>query len=196
MERAHEHFGRLDNVGYRHFEMVEEISEPYARAQIETNPVRRSLGEASGSADPSGTARRHIVLVLSLKGSRRSRKSGVYHASTWALEGLSQALAQGVPKFGHTGNPPGAQGLSTDWGGPSAKHSQALEAYAEIQASTDAGRAWAGRPVTRSSRRRRSSSSARDPAAPACLLRSHAAIHGRSRLREPCSHLAGMAASR
>jgi NAD(P)-dependent dehydrogenase (short-subunit alcohol dehydrogenase family) len=41
VKRAHEHFGRLDivvnNAGYGHFGMVEEISEREARAQIETN---------------------------------------------------------------------------------------------------------------------------------------------------------------
>ena len=39
--QAHKHFGRLDivvnNAGYGHFGMVEEISEQEARAQIETN---------------------------------------------------------------------------------------------------------------------------------------------------------------
>ena len=41
VKQAHEHFGRLDivvnNAGYGHFGMVEEISEQEARAQIETN---------------------------------------------------------------------------------------------------------------------------------------------------------------
>src|SRR6187431_955118 len=39
--QAHEHFGRLDvvvnNAGYGHFGMVEEITEAEARAQLETN---------------------------------------------------------------------------------------------------------------------------------------------------------------
>ena len=41
VRRAHEHFGRLDivvnNAGYGHFGMVEELSEQEARDQIETN---------------------------------------------------------------------------------------------------------------------------------------------------------------
>src|SRR5262245_12275355 len=41
VRRAHEHFGRLDvvvnNAGYGHFGMIEEITEEEARAQIETN---------------------------------------------------------------------------------------------------------------------------------------------------------------
>jgi NAD(P)-dependent dehydrogenase (short-subunit alcohol dehydrogenase family) len=41
VKRAHEHFGRLDivvnNAGYGHFGMVEEVSEAEIRAQLETN---------------------------------------------------------------------------------------------------------------------------------------------------------------
>jgi NAD(P)-dependent dehydrogenase (short-subunit alcohol dehydrogenase family) len=41
VKTAHEHFGQLDvvvnNAGYGHFGMMEEISEDDARAQIETN---------------------------------------------------------------------------------------------------------------------------------------------------------------
>src|SRR3984957_20792117 len=41
VKRAHEHFGRLDivvnNAGYGHFGMVEEITEQEARAQNENN---------------------------------------------------------------------------------------------------------------------------------------------------------------
>src|ERR671929_2255590 len=41
VQRAHEHFGRLDvvvnNAGYGHFGLVEELTEDEARAQLETN---------------------------------------------------------------------------------------------------------------------------------------------------------------
>src|SRR5919199_1950918 len=41
VHRAHEHFGRLDivvnNAGYGHFGLVEELTEDEARAQLETN---------------------------------------------------------------------------------------------------------------------------------------------------------------
>jgi NAD(P)-dependent dehydrogenase (short-subunit alcohol dehydrogenase family) len=41
VKQAHDHFGELDivvnNAGYGHFGMIEEVSEAEARAQIETN---------------------------------------------------------------------------------------------------------------------------------------------------------------
>jgi NAD(P)-dependent dehydrogenase (short-subunit alcohol dehydrogenase family) len=57
---------------------------------------------------------------------------GMYHASKWALEGISQSLAQEVKDFGiHvTLIEPG--GFSTDWGGSSAKHAEVLDAYADM----------------------------------------------------------------
>ena len=57
---------------------------------------------------------------------------GIYHASKWALEGISQALAQEVEGFGiHvTLIEPG--GFSTDWGGSSARHAEPLDAYADV----------------------------------------------------------------
>jgi NAD(P)-dependent dehydrogenase (short-subunit alcohol dehydrogenase family) len=133
--RAHEHFGRLDvvvnNAGYGQFGMVEELSEQDARDQIETNlfgalwvtqaalPILRE--QRSG----------HILQVSSIGGISAFPGIGMYHASKWALEGISQSLAQEVAPFGiHvTLIEPG--GFSTDWGGASARHADALDAYAE-----------------------------------------------------------------
>src|SRR5580692_2652510 len=131
--RAHGQFGGLDivvnNAGYGHFGMVEEISEQEARAQIETNlfgalwvtqaalPFLRQQGSG------------HIVQVSSIGGISAFPNVGIYHASKWALEGISQSLAQEVKEFGiHvTLIEPG--GFSTDWGGSSARHTQPLDAY-------------------------------------------------------------------
>ena len=142
VRRAHEHFGRLDvvvnNAGYGQFGMVEEISEQEARDQIETNlfgalwvtqaalPLLREQGGG------------HIVQVSSIGGISAFAGIGMYHASKWALEGLSQALAQEVKGFGiHvTLIEPG--GFSTDWGGSSARNAQPLNAYGEAHEAPQA----------------------------------------------------------
>ena len=78
----------------------------------------------------------HILQVSSIGGISAFPLVGAYHASKWALEGFSQALAQEVAGFGiHvTLIEPG--GFSTDWGGSSAKRSAELPAYAELHEQT------------------------------------------------------------
>jgi NAD(P)-dependent dehydrogenase (short-subunit alcohol dehydrogenase family) len=143
--RAHEHFGVLDvvvnNAGYGHFGMIEEISEREARDQIETNlfgalwvtqaalPLLRSQGGG------------HILQVSSVGGVSAFPSLGIYHASKWAIEGLSQALAREVADFGiHvTLIEPGP--FATDWGGASARHSVQLEAYSPAHEAMGAFRA-------------------------------------------------------
>ena len=133
VRQAHEHFGRLDvvvnNAGYGHFGMVEEISEQEARAQIETNlfgalwvtqaalPLLRRQGNG------------HIVQVSSIGGISAFPGVGIYHASKWALEGISQALAQEVKEFGINVTLVEPGGFSTDWSGPSAQRSDPNPAY-------------------------------------------------------------------
>src|SRR5581483_12342226 len=133
VNRAHEHFGRLDvvvnNAGYGHFGMVEEISEQEARAQIETNlfgalwvtqaalPLLREQGSG------------HIIQVSSIGGISAFPSVGIYHASKWGLEGISQALAQEVKEFGINVTLVEPGGFSTDWSGPSSKRSEPIPAY-------------------------------------------------------------------
>jgi NAD(P)-dependent dehydrogenase (short-subunit alcohol dehydrogenase family) len=145
VRRAHERFGRLDivvnNAGYGHFGTVEELSERDARDQIETNlfgalwvtqaalPFLREQGSG------------HILQVSSIGGISAFVETGMYHASKWALEGLSQSLAQEVRGFGInvTIVEPGA--FATDWAGPSAKRSEPMAAYAEMHESARQRRA-------------------------------------------------------
>src|SRR5215212_7458021 len=136
VKQAHDHFGRLDivvnNAGYGHFGFIEELTETEARAQIETN-VFGALW-VTQAALPYLRAQRsgHILQVSSIGGITAFQNVGIYHASKWALEGFSQALAQEVAPFGiHvTLIEPG--GFATDWSGPSAKRSEQLPAYAEF----------------------------------------------------------------
>jgi NAD(P)-dependent dehydrogenase (short-subunit alcohol dehydrogenase family) len=134
--RAHEHFGRLDvvvnNAGYGLFGTVEEVSEPEARAQIETNlfgalwvtkaalPILREQGSG------------HIIQVSSIGGVNAFPTVGLYHASKWGLEGFSQSLAQEVADFGIKVTLVEPVGFSTDWAGPSGVRAERLPAYAEV----------------------------------------------------------------
>ena len=79
----------------------------------------------------------HIIQVSSIGGITAFQNVGIYHASKWALEGFSQALAQEVASFGvHvTLIEPG--GFSTDWAGSSARHAEPLPDYAEAHAEAD-----------------------------------------------------------
>jgi NAD(P)-dependent dehydrogenase (short-subunit alcohol dehydrogenase family) len=158
VRRAHEHFGRLDivvnNAGYGQFGMVEELSEQEARDQIETNlfgalwvtqaalPFLREQGSG------------HFLQVSSIGGISAFPGIGMYHASKWALEGISQALAQEVKDFGIRVTLIEPGGFATDWGGSSARHAEPLDAYAEAH---EASR----------QRRSRVSTGAGDPAASA-----------------------------
>jgi NAD(P)-dependent dehydrogenase (short-subunit alcohol dehydrogenase family) len=136
VKQAHEHFGQLDivvnNAGYGQFGMVEELSEAEARDQIETNvfgalwvtqaalPVLREQGSG------------HFLQVSSIGGISAFPGIGMYHASKWALEGISQSLAQEVKGFGIKVTLIEPGGFSTDWGGSSAKHAEPNDAYAEV----------------------------------------------------------------
>jgi len=137
VKQAAEHFGQLDvvinNAGYGHFGMVEELTEAELRGQLETNlfgavwvtqaalPIMREQGSG------------HIIQVSSIGGISAFPTVGAYHASKWALEGLSQSLSQEVSGFGiHvTLIEPG--GYSTDWSGPSAVRSAENPAYADVR---------------------------------------------------------------
>jgi NAD(P)-dependent dehydrogenase (short-subunit alcohol dehydrogenase family) len=130
---AHDRFGRLDvvvnNAGYGQFGMIEEISEQEARDQFETNVFGALWVTQAALPYLREQGSGHILQVSSIGGVSAFPNIGIYNASKWALEGLSQALAQEVADFGIkvTLIEPGAFG--TDWGGSSAKHAEANPAY-------------------------------------------------------------------
>lgn len=121
--------------------MIEELSESDARHQMETNlfgalwvtqaalPYLREQGSG------------HIVQVSSIGGISAFPTVGMYYASKWALEGFSQSLAQEVADFGILVTLVEPGGFSTDWSGPSAKHSEEPPAYAEMRTKAEEWRA-------------------------------------------------------
>lgn len=131
--------GRLDvvvnNAGYGLFGTVEEITPAQLRAQLDVNlfgvlhvtqavlPVLR--GQGAG----------HIVQVSSSSGVAAWPGLGGYSASKWALEGLSESLAQEVAGFGvHvTLVEPGP--VDTAWRDASAVRAAQLPAYDALRAA-------------------------------------------------------------
>jgi NAD(P)-dependent dehydrogenase (short-subunit alcohol dehydrogenase family) len=59
--------------------------------------------------------------------------AAVRQASKWALEGLSQSLAQKVAGFGIKVTLIEPGGYATDWAGPSARHAAPLPAYDRVR---------------------------------------------------------------
>ena len=133
VKRAHEHFGRLDiivnNAGYGHFGMVEEVSEAEIRAQLETNVLGALWVTQAALPFLREQGSGHIIQVSSIGGVSAFISTGAYHASKWALEGFSQSLAQEVAGFGVKVTLVEPSGYSTDWSGSSAQHSTPLPAY-------------------------------------------------------------------
>jgi NAD(P)-dependent dehydrogenase (short-subunit alcohol dehydrogenase family) len=130
---AHDRFGRLDvvvnNAGYGHFGMVEELSEADARDQIETNVFGALWVTQAALPYLREQGSGHILQVSSIGGISAFPNIGMYHASKWALEGMSQALAQEVADFGIKVTLIEPAGYSTDWSGASARHSTPNPAY-------------------------------------------------------------------
>ncbi|MBV9793254.1 MAG: SDR family oxidoreductase [Actinobacteria bacterium] len=137
VKRAQDYLGRLDivinNAGYGHFGMVEELSEADVRDQLETNlfgalwitqaalPYLREQGSG------------HIVQVSSIGGISAFPNVGAYHASKWGLEGFSQALAQEVKGFGINVTLIEPAAFDTDWAGSSSRRSAENPAYDEFR---------------------------------------------------------------
>jgi NAD(P)-dependent dehydrogenase (short-subunit alcohol dehydrogenase family) len=142
VDRAVHRFGRIDvvvnNAGYGHFGMVEEVTERELREQLETNffgavwvtqavlPVLRRQGGG------------HLLQVTSEGGVRAYPGIGAYHASKWALEGISESLAQEVAGFGISVTCVEPGPYATDWLSRGSRRSAESPEYAETRARTAA----------------------------------------------------------
>ncbi len=145
--QAYHHFGRLDvvvnNAGYGHFGMIEEVTEEEIRAQLETNVLGALWVTQAALPYLREQGSGHIVQVSSIGGVSAFPGTGAYHASKWALEGFSQSLSQEVAPFGVKVTLVEPAGYSTDWSGSSAVRSAPLPAYDPVREA--ASRARAGR---------------------------------------------------
>ncbi|GLY94890.1 SDR family NAD(P)-dependent oxidoreductase [Actinoplanes sp. NBRC 103695] len=141
--RAADTLGGLDvvvnNAGYGLFGMLEETTEEQARAQIDTN-LLGALWVTQAALPLMRTQRGgHLLQVSSIGGLVAFPTLSLYNASKWALEGMSEALAQEVGPLGIrvTIVEPGPYG--TDWSGSSAVHTDPIAAYEPIREARRSG---------------------------------------------------------
>jgi len=143
VKKAKEHFGSIDilinNAGYGLFGSVEETSEKEAREQIETNffgllwltqavlPVMREQGYG------------HIIQVSSVVGLIAPPVLGLYNASKFAVEGMSETLAAEVKGFGIHVTLIEPNGYATDWASASAIHTTPMPEYEAVKTAFRAG---------------------------------------------------------
>jgi len=139
IKKAKEHFGSIDvlinNAGYGLFGTVEEATEEQARQQIETNffgllwltqaviPIMREQGHG------------HIIQVSSMAGLFAAPTLGLYNASKFAVEGVSESLAAEVKGFNINVTLVEPNGYTTDWAGSSAAQTTAKPAYDGVRAA-------------------------------------------------------------
>src|ERR1700759_690978 len=137
--KAKEHFGSIDvlinNAGYGLFGAIEEATETEARDQMETNffgllwlsqavlPIMREQGYG------------HIIQLSSVLGLISRPVLGLYAASKFAVEGLSESLAAEVKGFGVKVTIVEPAGFDTDWDGSSAAHTSAIPVYDVVKAN-------------------------------------------------------------
>jgi NAD(P)-dependent dehydrogenase (short-subunit alcohol dehydrogenase family) len=133
VKRARDTFDGLDvvvnNAGYGHFGMIEEVTEQELRAQMEANFFGTFWVTQAALPYLRQQKSGHIIQVSSIGGITAFPTIGAYHASKWAVEAFTQSLAAEVAQFGiHvTAIEPG--GYSTDWAGASAKTSTPIHDY-------------------------------------------------------------------
>lgn len=138
IETAKTHFGRIDvlinNAGYGHIGAVEELNEQDVRAQFETN-VLGSLWTTQAvlpimRQQNSG----QIIQLSSALGLNTVSLMGLYSASKFAVEGLTETLAGEVSGFGIKVTILEPGGFSTDFFGTnSLALSESIPAYDGIR---------------------------------------------------------------
>ncbi len=135
VDGAVEAFGGLDvvvnNAGYGLFGAVEDITEQQLRDQMEVNlfgvfhvvqavlPVLRRQGV---------TGHGHIIQISTVGGVAAFPNLGGYHASKWALEGLSESLSQELDGTGIRVTLVEPGGFDTDWDGSSSVRAAGMDA--------------------------------------------------------------------
>ena len=123
VRQAEEHFGQIDvlvnNAGYGYLAAIEEGEDDQVRAMFETNFF--GLVETTKAVLPGMRKRRsgHIVNISSIGGLVSFGATGYYHATKYAVEGLSESLSIEVAPLGIKVIVVEPGPFRTDWSGRS-----------------------------------------------------------------------------
>jgi NAD(P)-dependent dehydrogenase (short-subunit alcohol dehydrogenase family) len=130
------HFGRLDvvvnNAGAMWLGAVEEFSEQEARDALELN-FFGALWVTQAVAPQLRAHRGRLLQVSSIGGVASGPMAGMYSAAKFALEGLSEALAQELAPFGVRTTIVEPGGYWTDLYRSGLRYTEPLEAYAALR---------------------------------------------------------------
>jgi NAD(P)-dependent dehydrogenase (short-subunit alcohol dehydrogenase family) len=127
VQRAESAFGGIDvlvgNAGYGYLAAVEEGEDEEIRKLFDTNVF--GLADVTRAVLPGMRARRsgHVVTVSSLGGLAAFGATGYYHATKFAVEGLSESLAAEVAPLGIKVTIVEPAAFRTNWSGPSMRQS-------------------------------------------------------------------------
>ncbi|QCX81483.1 putative oxidoreductase [Streptomyces sp. YIM 121038] len=142
--RAQTAFGAIDvlvnNAGYGYLAAVEEGEDDEIRALFDTNVF--GLADTTKAVLPGMRARRrgHIVNISSLGGLLGFGATGYYHATKFAVEGLSESLAAEVAPLGIKVTIVEPAAFRTNWPGPSMRQSATtIDDYAATAGTRRAG---------------------------------------------------------
>ncbi|AJC52906.1 short-chain alcohol dehydrogenase/reductase [Streptomyces sp. 769] len=137
-------FGRIDvlvnNAGYGYLAAIEEGEDDEVRALFDTNVF--GLVNVTTAVLPAMRARRagHIVNMSSLGGLVGFGATGYYHATKFAVEGLSESLAAEVAPLGINVTIVEPAAFRTNWSGPSMRQSATtIDDYAPTAGTRRAG---------------------------------------------------------
>jgi NAD(P)-dependent dehydrogenase (short-subunit alcohol dehydrogenase family) len=136
VEAAIDAFGHIDvlvnNAGYGLVGALEEVSDAQIRQQFETNLF--GLLNVTRAVLPLLREQKsgHILNVTSAGGQVSFPTFGLYHGTKYAIEGISESLAQEVAAFGIKVTIIEPGGFKTDFGSRSLARAERIDAYQPV----------------------------------------------------------------
>ena len=150
VDKSIETFGRLDivvnNAGYGLRGAVEEVTDAQIRRQMETNFFGALAVTRAVLPQLRKQRSGHIVQISTMGGVLAFARLGMYHASKWALEGMTESLAQEIAPFNIKVTIVEPGGFDTYWNNASMEFAETMPEYDEALGQVQRGNRPAGDP--------------------------------------------------